>query len=144
MTGPVDVPYSGAWPMSGAWLCQHLWQRYLYNGDRDYLRSVYPYMKGAAEFFVDFMVTDPRNGHLVVCPSVSPENAPKRKPKANLYAGITMDNQLVADLFTNTAAMRASCPPCPPPRQPPRLRSAPTGSLPTRCSACAQGSSRCA
>lgn len=108
MTGPVDVPYSGAWPMSGAWLCQHLWQRYLYNGDRDYLRSVYPYMKGAAEFFVDFMVTDPRNGHLVVCPSVSPENAPKRKPKANLYAGITMDNQLVADLFTNTAAAAAA------------------------------------
>ena len=104
MTGPVDVPYSGAWPMSGAWLCQHLWLRYLYSGDRNYLRSVYPYMKGAAEFFVDFMVTDPRNGHLVVCPSVSPENAPKRKPKANLYAGITMDNQLVADLFTNTSA----------------------------------------
>lgn len=104
MTGAVDKVYSGLWPTSGAWLCQHLWNRYLYSGDKAYLRSVYPIMKGAAEFFADFMVTDPRNGHLVVCPSVSPENAPKVKPKANLYAGITMDNELVGDLFTNTAA----------------------------------------
>lgn len=104
MTGAVDKVYSGVWPMSAAWLCQHLWQRYLYNGDTDYLRRVYPLMKGAAEFLVDFMVTDPRNGYKVVCPSVSPENAPKIKPRANLFAGITMDNQLTADLFTNTAA----------------------------------------
>ena len=104
MTGAVDKAYSGVWPTSNAWLCQHLWNRYLYNGDRDYLRSVYPYLKGAAEFFVDFMVKDPRNGHLVVCPSVSPENAPKVKPRANLYADISMDNELVADLLTHTAA----------------------------------------
>ena len=50
---------------------------------------------------------DPRTGRLVVCPSVSPENKPNRKPKANVYAGITMDNQLVGDLFTNTAAAAA-------------------------------------
>lgn len=104
MTGAVDKAYSGVWPTSSAWLCQHLWTRYLYNGDKDYLRQVYPLMKGAAEFFVDFMVEDPRNGHLVVCPSVSPENAPNRKPRANLFAGITMDNELVSDLFTHTAA----------------------------------------
>ena len=104
MTGAVDKAYSGVWPTSNAWLCQHLWNRYLYSGDKDYLRSVYPLMKGAAEFFIDFMVRDPRNGHLVVCPSVSPENAPKVKPRANLYADISMDNELVADLLTHTAA----------------------------------------
>jgi len=103
MTGAVDRSYCGVWPTSNAWLCQHLWNRYLYNGDKDYLRSVYKYMKGAAMFFVDFMVEDPRNGYLVVTPSNSPENAPKVKPKANLYAGITMDNELVANLFTNTS-----------------------------------------
>lgn len=103
MTGAVDRSYCGVWPTSNAWLCQHLWNRYLYNGDKDYLRSVYKYMKGAAMFFVDFMVEDPRNGYLVVCPSNSPENGPKVKPKSNLYAGITMDNEMVSDLFTHTA-----------------------------------------
>lgn len=105
MTGAVDKPYSGAWPTSNAWLCQHLWNRYLYNGDKQYLQSVYPMMKGAAEFFVDFMVKDPRNGHLVVCPSVSPENGPRTiTPRSNLFADISMDNEMVADLLTHTAA----------------------------------------
>ena len=104
MTGAVDKAYCGVWPTSNAWLCQHLWNRYLYNGDKQYLSSVYKYMKGAAEFFVDFMVKDPRSGYLVVCPSNSPENGPKLKVKSNLYAGITMDNELVGNLFTTTAA----------------------------------------
>lgn len=104
MTGAVDRAYCGVWPTSNAWLCQHLWNRYLYNGDKQYLASVYKYMKGAAEFFVDFMVKDPRSGYLVVCPSNSPENGPKLKVKSNLYAGVTMDNELVANLLTTTAA----------------------------------------
>lgn len=105
MTGAVDHAYSGAWPMAGAWICQHVWQRYLYSGDTAYLRSVYPVMRGASEFFADYMVKDPRTGYQVVCPSVSPENSPKLfRPKQNIFAGITMDNQLVSDLFTNTAA----------------------------------------
>lgn len=105
MTGAVDRAYSGAWPMAGAWICQHVWQKYLYSGDTDYLRSVYPVMRGASEFFVDYLVKDPRTGYQVVCPSVSPENSPKLYyPKQNIFAGITMDNQLVGDLFTNTAA----------------------------------------
>ena len=103
MTGAVDYAWSGDWPMSGAWLCQHLWNRYLYNGDIDYLRSVYLYMRGAAEFFVDFLVPDPRNGYQVVCPSVSPENSPRSRSRQSLFAGITMDNQLVSSLFAHTA-----------------------------------------
>lgn len=105
MTGAVDHAYSGAWPMAGVWICQHVWQKYLYSGDKEYLRSVWPILRGAAEFFVDFMVKDPRTGYQVVCPSVSPENSPKLYRKGqNLFAGITMDNELVSDLFSNTAA----------------------------------------
>jgi alpha-L-fucosidase 2 len=101
MTGAVDYPYSGGWPMSNAWFCQALWSHYLYNGDAAYLKKIYPYMKSAAEFFVDFLTTDPRNGYKVVCPSISPENKPKDK-NANFNAGIAMDNQLVTYLFTTT------------------------------------------
>ena len=103
MNGAVDRAYCGPWPTCNAWLCQHLWDRYLYSGDKEYLASVYPILKSASEFFVDFLVRDPNTGYLVVTPSNSPENSPSIwKGKANLFAGITMDNQLVSDLFSNT------------------------------------------
>ncbi len=103
MNGAVDRAYCGPWPTCNAWLCQHLWDRYLYSGDKEYLAKVYPIMKSASEFFVDFLVEDPNTGYMVVTPSNSPENAPRHlKGKANLFAGITMDNQMVFDLFTNT------------------------------------------
>ena len=105
MNGAVDRAYCGPWPTCNAWLCQHLWDRYLYSGDKEFLARAYPMMKSASEFFVDFLVEDPRTGYMVVTPSNSPENAPRHlKGVANLFAGITMDNQLVFDLFTNTAA----------------------------------------
>jgi len=104
MNGAVDYAYCGLWPVGAAWLCQHLWDRYLYSGDKEYLKKVYPLMKSASEFFVDFLVKDPNTGYLVVTPSNSPENGPKLKDsKGHLFAGITMDNQLVTDLFSNTA-----------------------------------------
>lgn len=103
MNGAVDRAYCGPWPTCNAWLCQHLWDRYLYSGDKDYLAEVYPIMKSASEFFIDFLVKDPNTGYLVVTPSNSPENSPSIwRGKANLFAGITMDNQLVFDLFSNT------------------------------------------
>jgi len=105
MNGAVDRAYCGPWPTCNAWLCQHLWDRYLYSGDKEFLARVYPIMKSASEFFVDFLVEDPNTGYMVVTPSNSPENSPRHlKGKANLFAGITMDNQLVFDLFTNTEA----------------------------------------
>ena len=106
ITGALDYAYCGLWPSGGAWLCQHLWDRYLYSGDEAYLAEAYPLMKGAAEFFVDFLVEDPNTGYLVVAPSDSPENRPASQ-KTNMFAGITMDNQLVTDLFTNTARAAA-------------------------------------
>lgn len=103
-TGAVDGPRYGIWPTSNAWFCQHLWDRYLYSGDQEYLKEVFPMMKEASLFFVDFLVEDPQKGWLVVTPSNSPENIPafNKQVSAALYAGCTMDNQLVFDLFSNT------------------------------------------
>ena len=100
MNGPIDGSFWGMWPMGGAWLCQHLFEKYAYSGDRDYLKSVYPVMKSAVEFYLDFLVEEPQHKWLVVCPSVSPENAPACHKKYSIAAGTTMDNQLLFDLFT--------------------------------------------
>ena len=101
ITGPVDGINSAMWPMGGAWLSQHLWEKYLYSGDKTYLQSVYPALKGSAQFYLDFLVEEPTRNWLVVSPSMSPENHPKGV-KASIAAGVTMDNQLLFDLFSNT------------------------------------------
>lgn len=102
ITGPVDRAASGMWPTGGAWLCQHLWYRYLYTGDKAFLESVYPIMREAARFFNDFLIEEPTQGWLVVAPSNSPENTHGGSgKKATIAAGTTMDNQLLFDLFTN-------------------------------------------
>ena len=102
ITGPVDFAASGMWPTGGAWFCRHLWEHYLHTGDNDFLAEVYPVMKGAAEFFVDFMIVEPEHGWLVVAPSNSPENAFMRDPgDVTVCAGTTMDNQMVSELFGN-------------------------------------------
>lgn len=105
-TGVVDGAFWGMWPNGGAWLCQHLWEHYLYTGDRDDLAKSLPIMKGASEFFVDHLTEHPRYGWLVTCPSVSPEHGPGGTEKwqnGSTIAGCTMDNQIVFDLFSNTA-----------------------------------------
>ena len=102
INGPIDGSYWGMWPMGGAWLCQHLWEKYAFNGDKKYLKSVYPIMKGAVEFFLSFLVEEPTHKWLVVCPSVSPENSPSCHPESSISAGTTMDNQLLFDLFNKT------------------------------------------
>ncbi|MGO4288288.1 glycoside hydrolase family 95 protein [Chitinophaga sp. RAB17] len=102
ITGPVDGIYSAMWPMGGAWLSRHLWEKYTFSGDKKYLQTVYPALKGAAEFYLDFLVEEPVHKWLVVSPSMSPENNPKVYPGVSIAAGATMDNQLVFDLFSNT------------------------------------------
>ena len=101
ITGPVDGIYSAMWPMGGAWLSRHLWEKYLYSGDKKYLQSVYPALKGAAQFYLDFLIEEPVHKWLVVSPSMSPENAPSVFPGTSIAAGVTMDNQLLFDLFSN-------------------------------------------
>ncbi|MGV8092250.1 MAG: pectinesterase family protein [Mangrovibacterium sp.] len=99
ITGPVDGAFYGMWPMGGAWLSQHLWQHYLYLGDRKFLADVYPILKGAALFYADVLQPEPKHNWLVVSPSMSPEN--RHPGGTSLTAGTTMDNQLVFDVFTN-------------------------------------------
>jgi alpha-L-fucosidase 2 len=102
INGPVDGAYWGMWPMGGAWFCQHLWEKYEYNGDKQYLESVYPMMKSAVEFYLSFLVKYPGRDWLVVCPSISPENSPLCHLESSISTGTTMDNQLLFDLFTKT------------------------------------------
>ena len=108
-TTPGDRPRSGLWPTGAAWLTQHLWEHYLFNPDRAFLARVYPVMKEAAEFFLDYLVEDPRApGRLVSGPSVSPENR-YRLPSGQvgiLSMGPSMDHQIITGLFTQV--IRAS------------------------------------
>jgi alpha-L-fucosidase 2 len=86
----------GVWPTGGAWLCHHLWEHYLFTGDKDFLaRRAYPALKGASLFFVDYLVKDPKTGWLVTNPSISPEQDP-------LCVGPAMDNQLIRALLGYT------------------------------------------
>jgi alpha-L-fucosidase 2 len=95
---PIDGPW-GHWPTGGAWLCQNLWEHFLFTGDRDFLERLYPAMKGAAQFFLDSLVEEPEHKWLVTCPSASPENG---HPKGtSICAGPTMDNQIIRDLLGN-------------------------------------------
>lgn len=102
ISGVVDFANAGLWPMGGAWLSQHLWEKYLYSGDLKYLESVYPVLRSACEFYKDFLVEEPTHKWLVVSPSVSPENTPSRHNGSALVYGTTMDNQILFDLFTKT------------------------------------------
>lgn len=101
-TGAVDGAFWGLWTAGGGWASQHLWEHYLYNGDKEFLTAVYPVLKGAALFYVDFLVEHPKYKWLVVNPGNSPENAPEAHNGSSLDAGTTMDNQIVFDVFTTT------------------------------------------
>ncbi|RYG43184.1 glycoside hydrolase family 95 protein, partial [bacterium] len=94
---PVDGAFWGMWPMGGAWLATHLWQRYLFTGDKKELARHYPLMKGAATFFLDAMVDVPGTPYRTTCPSISPEH--EHHPGVSICAGPTMDNQILRDLF---------------------------------------------
>ncbi|KQZ29104.1 glycoside hydrolase N-terminal domain-containing protein [Caulobacter sp. Root1472] len=98
-SGPIDGAKFGVWPTGGAWLCKHLWDHYDYNRDRAYLAEVYPLMRGAALFFLDALVVDPKSGKLVTNPSISPENS--HGHGSSLVAGPTMDQAIIRDLFTS-------------------------------------------
>ncbi|GAA4094416.1 glycoside hydrolase family 95 protein [Mucilaginibacter panaciglaebae] len=101
ITGPVDAIYSGLWPSGGVWLSTQLWDRYMYNGNKAYLRTVYPAIRGAAQFFLEDLIEEPGHHWLVISPSVSPENNPQAYGGGiAIDAGVTMDNQLAFDIFS--------------------------------------------
>lgn len=110
-TGAVDKSACGIWPTCNAWFCSHLWEHYLFTGDKEFLSEVYPILKSACEFYQDFLITDPKTGYKVISPSNSPENHPGlfsyvddsgNKQNVALFSGVTMDNQMVFDLLKNT------------------------------------------
>ena len=97
-TAPINGSNHGIWQTGGAWLSTHLWEHYLFTQDRPFLRdTAYPLMKGAALFFVDAMVKDPKTGYLITGPSNSPE-------QGGLVMGPTMDRQIVRTLFGQVVA----------------------------------------
>ena len=109
-TVPADGVW-GIWPMGAAWLCEHLWEHYLFGGDLEFLkRQAYPLMKGAARFILDFLVEAPEStpvaGKLVTNPSHSPENSflkPDGTRSLFTYAA-TMDLEIIHELFMNCLA----------------------------------------
>lgn len=111
-TAPVDGAQWGMWPMGGAWLCQHLWEHYLYTGDVEHLKKSYPIMRGAVEFFLDTLVEN-KDGYLITSPSLSPEHSHGGGTKdglsvgrsgTSLCAGPTIDMQILRDLFASCLA----------------------------------------
>lgn len=113
VAAPMDGPQWGTFTTGGAWLCTHLWEHYCHTGDRVFLCEIYPILKGAARFFLDFLVEHPRHKWLVTNPSSSPENFPARpgnggffdevtggmSPGTTICAGSTIDMQILSDLF---------------------------------------------
>jgi len=95
----------GTHPTAGIWIASHLWERYGFTGDREFLRArAYPTLKEAAEFFLDFMVEHPKHGWLVTGPATSPENAfitPNGQGACSESMGPTCDSVLVRDLFAS-------------------------------------------
>ena len=92
--------------VGSAWLAQHLWEHYAFGGDREYLRDVWPTLKGAARFYLDSLVTEPTHGWLVTAPDVNFENAYLKPDGARgaVCAGPTASMQMIRELFNNCVA----------------------------------------
>jgi alpha-L-fucosidase 2 len=105
-TAPTDFTGPGIWPTGGAWLVNQLWEHYAFQPDMGYLKRLYPLLKGASEFFLDFLIEEPKHHWLVTAPSISPENSFLAPSGAGteISLGPTLDNQLLRDLFDHTAA----------------------------------------
>src|SRR5688572_25510515 len=98
---PRAMPRWSCWPMAGAWFSTHLWEHYLFTGDKKFLREeAYPLMKGAALFLLKWMIEDPKTGYLITNPSTSPENTIKISGKEyQLTMASTMDMSIIRELF---------------------------------------------
>ena len=99
---PRAMPRWSCWPMAGAWFSTHLWEHYLFTGDKDFLlNEAYPLMKGAAQFLLHWLITDPKTGYLVTNPSTSPENTMKVNGREyQVSMASTMDMSIIRELFT--------------------------------------------
>ena len=106
-TAPMGGGFFASWHTAGAWLCTHVWEHYLFDGDKSFLQKFYPVLKEAAQFFLDTLVEHPQYGWLVTNPSHSPENwyqipgnrSRSQSDSTSICAGAAMDMQLIRDLF---------------------------------------------
>jgi alpha-L-fucosidase 2 len=101
-TSPGEHPSWGQFPAAGGWLCLHLWEHFLFSGDRQFLSKAYPILRESAQFYLDFLIEERKRGWLVTGPSNSPENS-FRTPDGQVAAvclGPTMDIQIVRELFS--------------------------------------------
>jgi alpha-L-fucosidase 2 len=101
-TAPVDAARYGMWPVGGSWLCQHIWEHYLFTGDKEFLKEYYPILKGSAQFIMDIMVEHPKYKWLVIPFSMSPEQGYFTAPGTEecfLSPSTTMDIGIIRDLF---------------------------------------------
>ncbi len=112
VAAPMDGPCWGTFTVGGAWLTNQLYEHYLFNQDKEYLEEIYPLMKGAVQFFLDFLIDDPQGKYLVTNPSTSPENPPKGEGYEYFFDEVTgfyyftticygssIDIQILTDLF---------------------------------------------
>jgi len=97
-TAPSENPTWGATFTGGAWISLQLWEHYLFTNDKEYLKRVYPILKGAAEFLRANLFE--YGGYLVTAPSNSPENAFLQDGKrCCICAGPVMDTQICMEIF---------------------------------------------
>ena len=102
-TSPGEHASWGSTSSGSAWLCSHLWEHYAFNPDKEYLKTIYPVLKGASEFYSDFLIEMPNTSWLVTAPSNSPENQFIKNGKSlSTCLSPTIDNQVIRELFTNT------------------------------------------
>ena len=100
-TSPGEGASWGAFSGGSAWLCQHLWDHYLFTGDKEFLQWAYPIMKGAAQFYSEMLIEEPTHHWLVIAPANSPENhflMPNGQDVC-ICMGPTIMQQLVRYLF---------------------------------------------
>jgi alpha-L-fucosidase 2 len=103
-TAPTDGnPQHATYPMSGLWLMQQLYDHYLYDPNPEYLQRIYPLMKGAAEFCLDFLVKDTATGYIVTCPATSPENSfiDEKGNRVSVSLGSSGDSQIIRNFLRN-------------------------------------------
>ncbi|MGN6419602.1 MAG: glycoside hydrolase family 95 protein [Pseudobacter sp.] len=102
-TEPGESASWGVTKSGSGWLCNNLWEHYVYSDDVNYLKSIYPILKGSALFYKSILVKDEKTGWLVTSPSSSPENSfylPNGN-HASICVGATIDNQIIRELFNN-------------------------------------------
>jgi alpha-L-fucosidase 2 len=97
-------PYWGSWIHGAGWTSQHYWEHYLYTQDRDFLKTkAYPFLKSVAEFYLDWLVNDPKTNLWVSAPETSPENSYffNKENSGAVSFGSAMGHQIIAEVFDN-------------------------------------------